>query len=78
MGIRNPRQLADIEFEDASDEGITNIQFKVLQRIGREHSAPSSDGPTPAGSSASSTSPPLTSWFDTPTGEWRGRERFDA
>ena len=45
MGIRNPRQLADIEFEDASDEGITNIQFKVLQRIGREHSALSSDGP---------------------------------
>ena len=139
MGIRKSRQLTHLDWEDVSNKGITRVQFKVLQHIGtREHSAPSSDGPTPAGSSASSTSPSLTedgasggggsgksstagsaklksmekekkeleskvkrlekkleaaenananasanasasaSWFDTPTGEWRGRERFGA
>jgi len=42
MGIRKARQLADIEWEDVSaeDEGISRIHFRVLQRIGREHSAP--------------------------------------
>ena len=78
MGIRKSRQLTHLDWEDVSNKGITKIQFKVLQHIGREHSAPSSDSPTPPGSSASSTSPPLNSWFDTPTGEWRGRGRFGA
>ena len=69
MGIRNPRQLADIEFEDVSDEGITKIQFKVLQRIGREHLALSSDGPASGGSSdASSALPPPTPGYETAKG----------
>ena len=78
MGVRKSRQLAHLDWEDVSNKGITRFQFKVLQHIGREHSAPSSDGLTPPGSSGSSTSPPLKSWFDTPLGEWRGRGRFGA
>ena len=76
VGVRKSRQLAHLDWEDVSNKGITRFQFKVLQHIGREH--PSSDGLTPPGSSGSSTSPPLKSWFDTPLGEWRGRGRFGA
>ena len=71
VGIRNPRQLADIEFEDASDEGITKTQFKVLQRIGREHSAlswPTAPPRRSGGSSngnAPSTLPPPTPGYET-------------
>ena len=43
IGIRKPRALADIEWEDVSEEGVSKIQFKALQRIGREYVAPSSD-----------------------------------
>ena len=78
MGIRKSRQLTHLDWEDVSNKGITRFQFKVLQHIGREHSTPSSDGLNPPGSSGSSTSPPLNSWFDTPMGEWRGRGRFGA
>ena len=46
IGIRQPQELADIEWEDVSEEGVTKIQFKALQRIGREHAAPSSDSTT--------------------------------
>ena len=46
IGIRKPRELADIEWEDVSEDGVTKIQFKALQRIGREHAAPSSDSTT--------------------------------
>ena len=42
MGIRKPRELADLEWEDVSEEGISKIQFKALQHTGRKP-APSSD-----------------------------------
>ena len=45
MGIRKPRELADLEWEDVSEEGISKIQFKALQHIGRKP-APSSEDPT--------------------------------
>ena len=38
--------VADIEWEDVSEEGVSKIQFKALQRIGREYVAPSSDSTT--------------------------------
>ena len=52
IGVRKPRELADIEWEDVSEDGVTKLQFKALQRIGRDHAAPSSDStkltpPTP-------------------------------
>ena len=40
MGIRKSRQLTHLDWEDVSNKGITRVQFKVLQHIGREHSAP--------------------------------------
>ena len=57
IGIRKPQELVDIDWEDVSGEGITKIQFKALQRIGREHAAPNSDSttlppPTPGGETA--------------------------
>jgi len=47
-GIRKPHQLADIEYDDVSELGITKVQFKVLRHIGRQHSAPSSNSKTPS------------------------------
>ena len=59
-GIRKPQELADIEWEDVSREGITKIQFKALQRIGRVHSAPSVE---------STTLPPPTPGYETAEGK---------
>jgi len=65
MGIRRSRQLADIEWEDVSEARMSRVQFKVLQRIGREHSAPKSEAPPSAGSSASSALAPPTPGYET-------------
>lgn len=40
MGIRKPRQLAHLDWEDLSDEGITKVQFKVLQHVGTTTALP--------------------------------------
>ena len=40
MGIRKPRQLAHLDWEDLADEGITKVQFKVLQHIGTTTALP--------------------------------------
>ena len=40
MGIRKPRQLAHLDWEDLSDEGITKVQFKVLRHVGTTTALP--------------------------------------